>query len=105
MSGLRPMNERGRWASQLRRVVLVVALAVASSALLPLVHGGANHIGDCGVCIAIAHGASASLDTVSVADYAYVGELRELASVELELVLPRRDRDVCAARAPPAVTA
>lgn len=105
MSGLQPMNERGRWAAQLRRVALVAVLAVASSALLPLVHGGASHIGDCGVCTAIAHGASASLDTVSVVDHAFIAELRALASVEPALVLPRRDRAACAARAPPTVSA
>jgi hypothetical protein len=36
MSGNRRAGERGRWASQLRRVALVAVLAIAASALLPL---------------------------------------------------------------------
>ena len=105
MSGHRQVSERGRWASKLRRVALVAALAIASSALLPFVHGGASHLGDCGVCGAIAHGGFASVDTVSVSDHTYVAECLELESVELAQVLPRRDRDACTARAPPSAAA
>ena len=104
MSGHRQVSERVRWALQLRRVALVAVLAFASSALLPFVHGGASHLGDCGVCSAIAHGGSNAVDTVSVSEHAYVDECRELVDIELAPVLPRRDRDACAARAPPAAS-
>jgi hypothetical protein len=104
MSGHRPVSERGRWASQLRRLALVAVLAFASSALLPFVHGGASHIGDCGVCSAIARGSTDAVDTVAVSDHAYAAERRELVDIELTPVLPRRDRDACSARAPPAAS-
>jgi hypothetical protein len=104
MSGHRPVSERGRRASLLRRVALMAMLAIASSALLPLVHSGASHLGDCGVCIAIAHGGTDVVDTVAVSDQAYVAERGELVDIELAPELPRRDRGACSARAPPAAS-
>jgi hypothetical protein len=104
MSGERRAGERGRWASQLRRVALVAVLAITSSVLLPLVHGGASHLGDCGVCSAIAHDGASSADVVSVPDLPPVATGSDFQVREPEAVPPRRDFDRCSARAPPATS-
>jgi hypothetical protein len=104
MSEYRRAGERERWASQLRRVALVAVLAIASSALLPLVHGGASHLGDCGVCSVIAHDAASAADVVSVPDLPPVATGLEVEAREPEAVLPRLDFDRCSARAPPATS-
>lgn len=102
MTRERRTDERRRWASQLRGLALVAALAIVSSSLLPLVHGAATHSGDCGVCSLIAHDAGGVADLVAAPQLAPVALGPESAASEPEPAPPRADFERRSARAPPA---
>jgi len=88
--------------ARLRLVAFVAALALVTSALLPLAHGASSHVGDCGVCSAMSHGGSGGADSVPVADLPAVAAGPDLDSLEAARTLPWRGFDVRSARAPPA---
>jgi len=101
MSEERRTGERGRWASQLRRVALVALFAIASSALLPFAHGSSSHFGDCGVCSVLVHGGAHVADIAPPSALAPVAVGTELKEVELVTAVPVRDFALRLARAPP----
>lgn len=88
--------------ARLRLVAFVAALALVSSALLPLAHGTASHAGDCGVCSALSHGGGGAADPAPASDLPSVAARPELDSLEPAQTLPWRGFDVRSARAPPA---
>ena len=102
MTRERRTDEPRRWASQLRGLALVAALAIVSSSLRPLVHGAASHPGDCGVCSLFAHDAGGAADLVATPGVEPVVLGPEGAVSEPEAVPPRADFDRRSARAPPA---
>ena len=101
MSADRRASERGSVKSQLRHVALVALLAIASSALLPLVHGSLSHVGDCGVCTALTHNGASAAETVPAPALASFTARPEAARLESCGALPRRDFALRSARAPP----
>ncbi len=102
MTRERRTDEPRRWAPQLRGIALVAALAIVSSSLLPLVHGAASHLGDCGVCSLFAHDAGGAADLVATPDVEPVVPGPESVVSEPEAVPPRADFGRRSARAPPA---
>ena len=101
MTRERRTDEPRRWASQLRGLALVAALAIVSSSLLPLVHGAASHPGDCGVCSVFAHDGGAVADLVATPDLDLVILGPESAVSAPEAAPQRADFDRRSARAPP----
>jgi hypothetical protein len=102
MAGDRQPNRRANSASRLRRVALVAVLAIASSALLPLVHGATSHTGECGVCSGIAHSGASVAEVVSRPDLPPVASSPAVAQREPVTAFSRPALDLGEARAPPA---
>ncbi len=87
---------------RLRRIALVAALAIASSALLPYLHGATSHVGDCGVCSVLSHGGARVAATVAAPALPDVRARADVDAAAPATLPPRRDFDPCSARAPPA---
>jgi len=104
MNGDRQSSRRVRWASRLRRAVLVAVLAIASSSVVPLVHAATSHLGDCGVCSVFAHNGASVADVVSQPDLLPVASGRELQQRELVTAVSLPALDLSEARAPPATS-
>ena len=97
-------SDRRCWASRLRRFALVSLLAIASSALLPLVHTASGHTGDCGVCSVFAHSGASVAEVAAKPDLPSVASTPTAEEREPVAVLPRPAFDRCSARAPPAAS-
>ncbi len=101
--GIIRTDGRPRRAAQLRSIALVALLAIASTALLPLVHASFDHAGDCGVCSVFAHDASSVADVGPNPGLAPTSVGPEVDACEPEAALPRLSVDRHGARAPPAI--
>ena len=86
---------------QLRGIALAAVLVVASSALIPVAHGGASHRDDCAVCDMIAHDTSSSADVALIQDLYSIISGTGLVVCEPEAAPPRLDVRLRPARAPP----
>jgi hypothetical protein len=87
--------------ARLRLVAFVAALALVSSALLPLAHGASGHASDCGVCSSISHGGVVA-DSPPAPDLPVVATRPAHDAPEPARSSPWRGFDVRSARAPPA---
>ena len=87
----------------LRRIALVAALAIVSSAVLPYAHGALGHATDCGVCSVLAHGGARVAESASAPEVGVARTCIGFEEVARAVLLPARDFDPRSARAPPAL--
>jgi hypothetical protein len=93
------------WATSARRIALVAVLAIAASALLPLVHGATSHASECAVCSVFAHNGAGVAEAVAPLDVSIPTSVRAHVPLEPVTVDTLRALDSSEARAPPAPSA
>jgi len=86
----------------LRRIALVAALAIASSALLPWAHAAQGHAGECGVCSVLTHGGARVAVAVAAPELPAARRCVQIDEVVVPPLPARCELGAYAARAPPA---
>jgi hypothetical protein len=101
MTGNRPPTRQRSWTSRLRGIALVAVFAIASSAVLPLVHSATGHLNECGVCSIFAHNGAGVADVSAPPVVSPPASTCAAAPLEPVTVLASRALDSSEARAPP----
>lgn len=101
MTGNRPPTRQRSWTSRLRGIALVAAFAIASSAVLPLVHAATGHLSECGVCSIFAHNGAGVADVSAPPVVSPLAISCAPAPREPVTILTSRALDTSEARAPP----